>query len=93
MLGVVHRLLLGMARLVEGATDHWLTPARRAEQDLSPEAYARFRDCAAPLDPDALWRAYRAAWEWGGEMLAALRARFGIVYSDDLLARITDAMS
>jgi lincosamide nucleotidyltransferase len=90
ILGIVHRHLLHMARLLEQATDHWLTPSRLVEQDLSPEAYARFAECvAAGLDADSLRRAYRAAWTWGSAMLADLGARLDITPpGDDLLARI-----
>jgi lincosamide nucleotidyltransferase len=93
LLNLVHRHLLQMIRALEGVTDHWLTPSRFAEQDLSPEAYARFKDCTAHLDERSLWRAYHKAWGWGGELLAALRATFGITYSDDLCWRITDAVN
>lgn len=78
ILGIIHRHLLWLARAVEGATDHWLTPSRLAEQDLSPEAYARFAACSAPLDGDALRAAYRAAWVWGQELIEVLRGRYGV---------------
>ncbi len=89
MLGIVQRALLGMARAVEGTTDHWLTPSRLLERDLSPDAYARFRACTANLDEAALWRAYRAAWVWGGELLDTLHARFGVGIPADLRAGLS----
>jgi len=89
MLGIVGRALLGMARAGEGTTDHWLTPSRLLERDLSPDAYARFRACTADLDESALWRAYRAAWTWGGELLDVLHARFGVTIPDDLRASLS----
>ncbi|MFN8372422.1 MAG: aminoglycoside 6-adenylyltransferase [Anaerolineae bacterium] len=58
-------ILLHMARLEENQTDHWFTPTRALEHDLSPAAYARFVQCTAPLDKLALWSAYRNAWQWG----------------------------
>ncbi len=88
VLGIVHRHLLGMARAVEGTTDHWLTPSRLLEHDLSPESYARFRACTAALDAEALWAAYRAARMWGFELVETLDARFGVRLPDDLRARL-----
>ena len=88
ILGIVQRHLLGMARAVEGTTDHWLTPARLLEHDLSSESYARFRACTAALDEAALWAAYRAVWTWGDELLDTLAARFGVGVPDDLRARL-----
>jgi lincosamide nucleotidyltransferase len=90
LLGIIHRHLLHMVRALEGSTDHWLTPSRLAEHDLSPEAYARFRECTAQLDERALWRAYRKTWAWGGDLLAGLRGTFGIAYSEELCRTITD---
>ena len=90
ILGIVHRHLLHMARLLEHTTDHWLTPSRLVEQDLSPEAYARFAACvAAGLDAGSLRRAYRAAWTWGTALLTDLGARLDFTPpDDDLLVRI-----
>ena len=91
LLNILHRYLLHMSRALEGSTEHWLTPSRLAEHDLSPEAYARFKDCTAYLDERALWRAYHQSWGWGGELLAGLRGKFGITYSDDVCRQITDS--
>jgi lincosamide nucleotidyltransferase len=93
LLNILHRHLLHMVRALEGSTDHWLTPSRLAEHDLSPEAYARFRECTAHLEEHALWRAYRKAWEWGGDLLANLRGTFGITYSEELCHTMTDMVS
>jgi lincosamide nucleotidyltransferase len=89
LLNINHRYLLQMARVLEDRTDHWLTPSRLAERDLSAETCARLKACSALLDEDALRRAYAAAWAWGDEMLIALRDRFGIVYPAALCARLT----
>ncbi len=78
ILGIIHRHLLWLARAVEDVTDHWLTPSRLVEHDLSPQAYARFGACTASLDGDALRAAYRAAWVWGEELVAVLHARYGV---------------
>lgn len=69
ILGIVHRYLLWFARLSEGRTEHWATPSKSLEQDISPGAYARFRTCVASLDKAELWQAYGNAWEWGKELM------------------------
>ena len=54
------RHLLWMARLAEGRTEHWLTPSRQAEAELSAAtiaALARTHD-----DVSAAWQAGRALW-------------------------------
>lgn len=90
LLSIVHRHLLHMARLAEDTTAHWLTPSRALENDLSPDAYQRFVACTAALDADALRRAYRAAWAWGDELLAALHERHGVGVPGALRARFSD---
>lgn len=69
MLGWVHRYLLWFARLAEGRTEHWPTPSKSLEQDISPTTYARFKTCTASLDEHELWSAYNNAWEWGKELM------------------------
>lgn len=88
ILNIVHRHLLWMARVLEGTTANWLTPSKSLERDLSPEAYARLAACTAPLDPDALRRAYAACWEWGGELAAALRDRYALDFPAGLWERV-----
>ena len=89
ILGLVHRSLLWMARLVEHTTDHWPTPSKKLEQDLSPERYARLAACTAALDAAALNRAYRAAWLWGQELAAELCARHWLDYPAALCHQIS----
>jgi lincosamide nucleotidyltransferase len=89
LLNINHRYLLQMARVLEDRTDHWLTPSRLAERDLSAETCARLKACSAPLDEDALRRAYAAAWAWGDEMLIALRDHVGITYPAALCAKLS----
>lgn len=89
LLNILHRHLLQMVRVLDGATAHWLTPSRGAEQDLAPERYARFAQCvAASLSPDDLRRAYEQVWSWGGELMRDLRRRYALDVPDDLYARI-----
>ena len=89
LLSITHRYLLWMARLVEGATQHWPTPSRQVEADLSPAAYARFRLCTAALDRTALGQAYAATWAWGTEMMAGLAQRHDYVLPAGLVEQMT----
>lgn len=88
LLGHVGRYLLWMARLQERSTDHWPTPSRSLERDLSPAAYARLRACTASLDREALQRAYAEAWSWGKQLVATLAARHTL----DPRTALTEAM-
>lgn len=83
-----HRNLLQMARLLEGATEHWPTPSRGLEREISPAAYERYQACTAPCERAALARAFREAWRWGREQLEALYRRHGLALPDDLLAAL-----
>ena len=64
----VHRHLLWMARLVEGRTDSWLTPSRRAESDLSAEAISSITAATSTADAVAITRAIAAAWACGRDL-------------------------
>jgi lincosamide nucleotidyltransferase len=88
MLGVLHRITLGMARILAGKTGPWFIPSKMLERDLTPDEYARFRACTAILESDSLRRAYQQIGLWAGEMLDDLRARYGIETHDNLRAQI-----
>jgi lincosamide nucleotidyltransferase len=93
LLGMVHRSLLWMARLVERRTDHWPTPSRAVERDLSAAAYPRYVACTSSLEPQSLWRAYMASWTWGQELLQALLHRHGLAASQALLGKIDQRLA
>lgn len=86
---LLHDNLLRMARLIEGKTQRWITPTRRLEQDLSPEAYTRYRGCTAPLKPETLRQAYRLAWVWGNEMMVSLAGRYGFTLPESLIQKLS----
>jgi lincosamide nucleotidyltransferase len=88
LLSLAQRYLQHMARLVEGATQHWPTPSRSLEKDLSPAAYARLVACSARLDAGELAGAYREAWRWGTELTAALTRRHALPLPGPIFARI-----
>jgi lincosamide nucleotidyltransferase len=79
ILGTLHRYLLWLARLAEGKTEHWPTPSKSLEQDISPGTYARFKTCTASLDKHELWSAYRNAWGWGTELMLGQAQKHGIM--------------
>jgi lincosamide nucleotidyltransferase B/F len=85
----VRRHLLWMARLSEGATDTWLTPARRAEEDLSRESLASAR---STLHSDPM-TALSASWHWGRELWAALAGRHGFAVPPALRAALDSAFA
>lgn len=87
VLSHVHRSLLYLVRAVEDKTEeHWLTPSKRLEADLSSEAYARFAACTSNLS--SLERAYEAAWIWGKELIRTLETSHGFPSPDELLRRL-----
>jgi lincosamide nucleotidyltransferase len=87
VLSLLHRYLLWMARLAEGQTTHWATPARGLEREISPAAYARFLACTAPAKPSALRAAYRSAW--GRELMEALVPTYGPAIPHGLLEMLS----
>ena len=64
-----HSNLLKLVRLAEGTTEHWPTPSKGLEKDISVGAYGRYRSCTADLDQARLWHAYRETWKWGCELM------------------------
>ena len=88
ILSLIHDNLLRMARIEEGRTEHWISPTKALEEDVSPAAYRRFQACTAALEPAALQSAYRACWDWGNEMLTGLGRRYGVALPAGLTARI-----
>jgi lincosamide nucleotidyltransferase len=83
--------LVKLARVREGSLDHWLTPTRMLEKELSPAARARHAQCHADLTPGALERAFRSAIGWGFELAsgrADLDARAALVQK--LCARLDE---
>jgi lincosamide nucleotidyltransferase len=87
-----HRNLLQMVRILEDTTEHWPTPSRGLERDISPEAYARYQACTAACKRGALRRAYHETWRWGCELLERLSHRHNLALSDALLAALTTRM-
>lgn len=83
-----HRNLLHMVRILEGTTEHWPTPSRGLERDISPAAYTRYQACTAPCERAALRRAYQEAWRWGRELLEPLYRRHDLALPGELLEAV-----
>jgi lincosamide nucleotidyltransferase len=88
LLGIVHRYLLWMVRLAEQTTEHWPTPSKALEKDISAPAYRRYATCTANLDPRALLSAFRNTADWGRELISGLSDRADMHAARDLLDRI-----
>ena len=88
ILWYVHRYLLWFVRLDEGTVEHWLTPSKNAERDLSKRAYDRYVTCTATLVGCELERAYRGAWAWGKELACALADKHGVNLADALVKKL-----
>jgi lincosamide nucleotidyltransferase len=80
--------LLKMVRVIEGRTGHWINPFRGAEDEISAESYARFRECSASFESFDLARGFKCIWKWAHELIDTMRDRFGAEASSDLLNRI-----
>jgi len=89
ILSLAHRNVLWLARLVEQTTDHWPTPSKGLERDLSAQAYQRYQACTAPLERERLGLAYIATWGWGCELSAILATRHTLILPAQLFEHIT----
>lgn len=83
-----HDLLVRLARLSEGALQHWLSAKRWLEAELGPLSLARFAACTGGL-PD-LERAYQESWTWGRELLAALQTRYPVDGREDITTMLDE---
>ncbi|QUQ71955.1 hypothetical protein [Kutzneria sp. CA-103260] len=91
-LGHLQRHLVWMARLAENATEHWLTPSRRAEAELSAEAVAGLRAATTEATPEGLTRALRAASELGRRYWTVLADRHGTALPTALFDELDAAL-
>ena len=78
LLGRAHEPLLKLVRLHERRIDHWPTPSRALEDDLSIFVRVRYQGCTGSAEPDALCAAYRATWQWGRELFATVGSPLGV---------------
>ncbi len=78
ILWFVQRYLLWLVRVNEGTTEHWPSPSKNVEQDISPTSYRRYERCTASLVDQELEQAYQQAWQWGKELVNALSGQYQI---------------
>ncbi len=93
LLGQIHQNLLKLVRLHENATNHWPTPSRALEQDISPTAYTRYLTCTASAHPPQLTRAYQATWHWSQELFQQLAIPLQITLPTTILTHIDHLLS
>ena len=88
LLGIAQRYLLQMARLAENQTQHWPTPSKSVEKELSEGGLRRFTACTASLRGSELESAYRAAWAWGKELASTLAVRWPFDLRSELIGKL-----
>jgi lincosamide nucleotidyltransferase len=93
ILGFVQRYLLWMVRVKEKSTEHWPTPSKNVENDISPTPYERFVVCTASLKGQELERAYQSAWEWGKELADCLAGQYDFDSHPSLVQKIEERVS
>lgn len=93
LLSIAHNNLLKLVRLTEDVTDHWPTPSKSLERDLSEESYNRYRLCTAGIERGSLWRAYRETWAWGLQLMSELSQRHDIDLPRDVTNSLTGKFS
>lgn len=92
LLSGVHGNLLKLVRLHEGTTDHWPTPSRALERDLSDAAYRRYLTCTAGARPGALCAAYRESWRWSRELFETVAGPPDVVLPATVISRVEELL-
>ena len=93
ILWFVQRYLLWFVRVNEGSTEHWPTPSKNVEHDISPASYKRYVACTASLRGRELAQAYQLAWEWGQELIGELAGQFNFASYPSLVQKIDNRIS
>lgn len=80
---------LQLLRLLRGSTDHWLTPSRALERDVTVKDQSRYAATTARLGESEVRRAAVASWQWSRELVVEAAERWGISVPYDLHHDIT----
>lgn len=88
LLSQAHENLLKLIRLHEGSTDHWPTPSRALETDISESAYKRYLTCTASAEPGALCAAYCESWKWSCELFENVAAPLNIKLPKTVIEKV-----
>lgn len=83
----IQKYLLWLIRLSEGADNHWESPTKALEREISPQGYRAYAACAPGLEADSLKEALRAALSLAGDLFESLGADRGLA---ELLRDIND---
>ncbi|MDL2269877.1 nucleotidyltransferase domain-containing protein [Desulfosarcina sp. OttesenSCG-928-A07] len=86
----IHTQLLKLVRVWENRTDHWPSPAKGLENDISPAACARYRLCTAGADPHDLIPAYQETWQWGRALMEKIAERAHLPLPDTVIQAIAE---
>ena len=89
----MQRYLLWFVRIHEGSTEHWPTPSKNVEHEISPPSYKRYVACTASLKGRELEQAYQLAWEWGKELVDDLAGQFNFDSHPALVQQIDKRIS
>jgi len=74
-------------RLQEGPTDHWPTPSRALEKDVSEDSYNRYLACTASAEARALCAAYHETWKWSLELFKGVAEPLNIDLPKTVIAQ------
>jgi lincosamide nucleotidyltransferase len=87
LLSKAHENLLKLVRLQEGSTDHWPTPSRALEKDVSEDSYNRYLACTASAEHRALCVAYHETWKWSRELFKSVAEPLNIDLPRTIIAQ------
>jgi lincosamide nucleotidyltransferase len=93
ILRMVQEVLLRMIRLVEGVDEHWITPTKSLELEISPEMYRRYQGCTSALDSVSLEQAYQSCFDLGRELITEMANQFDLSIPEELLDRLAERFS
>lgn len=94
MLWYVRRYYLLLVRIVENRMEHWISPTRWIERELSAEAYDAYTRCTAQLCRQSIQKAYAAALDNLKDILSQLKAqKFLIQDYTELLTALEQYMT
>ncbi len=88
LLSKAHENLLKLVRLHERSTDHWPTPSRALEADLSESVNRRYVTCTASAEPDELCTAYRESWKWILELFEKIAVPLSIELPETVISQV-----
>ncbi|WP_442681943.1 lincosamide nucleotidyltransferase Lnu(F) [Stenotrophomonas sp. JC08] len=89
LLSKVHENLLKLIRLHEGVTDHWPTPSRALEQELSTTVYDCYIACTSSAQPTALCAAYQQSWNWSCELFKSIVIPLNVELPHSIIAHVS----